>query len=158
MNPTASLLDPKSTPHFIPEGTASTHAVPTARTRAQIDAWAKHAEASNGFGDAGVVAAESTFEPTPTAPQPGAWRRFRRSVAEFIGRWVEYRRMRAEHAALARLDAATLRDLGIGRSEIGSYVAEFNGSSQVTRRRILPRNREIFEGSRLRIRNIDPFL
>jgi uncharacterized protein YjiS (DUF1127 family) len=158
MNPTASLLEPKSTPHFIPEGAASTKAVPTARTRAQIDAWAKHAEASNGFGDAGVVAAEATSESTPPAAQSGARQRLRRSVVGFIERWVEYRRMRAENAALAHLDAATLRDLGIDRCEIGSCVAEFNGSSQVTRRRIFPRNREIFEGSRLRIKNIDPFL
>jgi uncharacterized protein YjiS (DUF1127 family) len=158
MHPTAKLLDPKSTPHFIPEGAAPAPVVPTARTRAQIDAWAKQADASNGFGDAGVVVTPTVSEPAPTPPQRGAWQRVRGAVAEFIERWIAYRRMRAEHAALARLDAATLRDLGIGHSEIGSCVAEFNGSSQVTRRRIFPRNREIFESSRLRIKNVDPFL
>jgi uncharacterized protein YjiS (DUF1127 family) len=157
MHPTAKLLDPKSATHFIPEGAAPTPAVPTARTRAQIDAWAKHADASNGFGDAAVVVIPTVIEPTPT-PRLSVWQSVRRSVAAFIERWIAYRRMRAEHAALARLDAATLRDLGISHSEIGSCIAEFNGSSQVTRRRIFPRNREIFEGSRLRIRNIDPYL
>ncbi|HUL64865.1 MAG TPA: DUF1127 domain-containing protein [Burkholderiaceae bacterium] len=158
MHPTSKLLDPKSTPHFIPEGTARTPAVPTARTRAQIDAWAKHADASNGFGDSGVVVTPTVFEPVAAPAQQSTWQSVRRSVAGFIERWIAYRRMRAQHAALARLDAATLRDLGISHSEIGSCVAEFNGSSQVTRRRIFPRNREIFESSRLRIKNVDPFL
>ena len=49
-------------------------------------------------------------------------------------------------------------DLGIDRCEIGSFVAESDGSSSLTRRRVVPGNLQVFETSRLRIKSIDRFL
>jgi uncharacterized protein YjiS (DUF1127 family) len=158
MHPTSPLLESKSTTRFIPDTAAALPAVPTARTRAQIDAWAKRAAAANGFGDAGEVAPVSLSAPAPAPSPKSVWQNVRHLVVGLLGRWLEYRRRRAEHEALARLDAMTLRDLGITRSEIGSFVAERNGSSAITRLRVIPRNHEVFETSRLRIKRVDPFL
>jgi uncharacterized protein YjiS (DUF1127 family) len=43
----------------------------------------------------------------------------------------------ARRRALARLDAATLRDLGLARCEIDSVLAEAEGRVQATRTRVL---------------------
>jgi len=158
MSTSNQLLDPRSTAQFIPETSAAMPAIPTARTRAEITSWARHAAAANGFGDAGAVGAE--FSPTPVAaPVPtreSVWSRLRRFGAGLLRGWLAYGRRRAEYAALARLDAATLRDLGIDRSEIGSLTAESRGASQVTRRRIV--NHEVLDTRRLRINRVDTFL
>jgi len=47
-------------------------------------------------------------------------------------------RMRAAQREFQRLDAATMRDLGISPSEFGSYWAEREGLVERTRRRIEP--------------------
>src|SRR5215510_2278577 len=110
MHPTSQLLEPKGTARFIPDTAASMPAAPTARTRAQIEAWAKQAAAANGFGDAGEVATSTLPAPEPARPHGSAWQNALWAVTELFGRWMAYRQRRAEHEALARLDAATLRD------------------------------------------------
>jgi uncharacterized protein YjiS (DUF1127 family) len=158
MSTSNQLLDPHSTAQFVPEASACMPAIPTPRTCAEIASWARHAAAANGFGDAGAVSAD--FSQTPVAaPAPereNVWSRLRRFGAELLRGWLADGRRRAGSAALARLDAATLRDLGIDRSEIGSVTAESRGSSQVTRRRIV--NHEVLDTRRLRINRVDTFL
>jgi uncharacterized protein YjiS (DUF1127 family) len=158
MHRTTQLFELKSTSRFIPDAAARTPAVPTARTRAQIEAWAKNAAASNGFGDAGEVLLPAEQAPATIPARATIWQRVLGFCARFIAAWVDYRRRRAEHDLLARLDEATLRDLGIDRCEIGSFVAESDGSSSLTRRRVVPGNLQVFETSRLRIKSIDRFL
>lgn len=58
-----------------------------------------------------------------------AWRRLVRALQ----RLREDRRRRAD---LRLLDAQTLRDLGIDRSELGSCAAEAEGRVERTRRRV----------------------
>lgn len=53
-------------------------------------------------------------------------------LRESLGAW---RRRRAQYRALQVLDDRTLADIGIGRAEIGSVVAEQNGLAEPTRRR-----------------------
>jgi uncharacterized protein YjiS (DUF1127 family) len=55
--------------------------------------------------------------------------------------WCHWRQIRATRLALANLDAATLRDIGIARSEIHSLAAEVHGGVEATRSRLLPRVR-----------------
>lgn len=93
--------------------------------------------------------------------ETGGWRkllqRLQRACITMIRTWQTNRRMRAECATLAQLDAATMRDLGIQYSEIGSYVAEAHGVSEVTRRRVVRRNHEVTDASRARFLPIDYF-
>jgi uncharacterized protein YjiS (DUF1127 family) len=107
----------------------------------------------------------STVYPLPTrvvvraGAEIGGWRqllqRLRRAGSAAIRTWQANRRMRAAYVALARLDAATMRDLGIHYSEIGSYVAESHGLAQVTRWRVAPRNHEIIDTARARFSTLD---
>lgn len=102
----------------------------------------------------------STVYPLPTVvgiragAEIGGWRqllqRLQRACIAMIRTWQANRRMRAECVALAQLDAATMRDLGIHYSEIGSYVAESHGLAEVTRRRVVRRNHEMIDTSRAR--------
>jgi hypothetical protein len=46
------------------------------------------------------------------------------------------RRLARMHAAIAALDDATLRDIGVQRSEVGSFWAEYEGLAPVTRQRL----------------------
>jgi uncharacterized protein YjiS (DUF1127 family) len=89
----------------------------------------------------------------------GGWRqllqRVQRACIATLRAWQANRRMRAEYVALAQLDAATMRDLGIHYSEIGSYVAESHGLAQVTRRRVARRNHEIIDTARARFSTLD---
>jgi len=66
--------------------------------------------------------------------------RLRRRIGVGLVRLVRHieqsRRARANYEVLSRLDAETLRDLGLTRSEIGSAAAELGGRAAVTRRRI----------------------
>ena len=158
MHPTTELFEPKGTTRFIPDATARTPTTPTARTRAQIEAWAKQAAAANGFGDGGHVVGMSESVPATVPARESTLKRLWKVAARFIAAWENQRRRRAEHEMLARLDAATLRDLGIDRCEIESFIAESNGSSFLTRRRVVPSRGEVFESSRLRIKSVDRFL
>lgn len=52
-------------------------------------------------------------------------------------RWQQARQRVADQRALAQLDAATLRDLGMSRGEFGSYQAERERLIEATRQRVL---------------------
>jgi uncharacterized protein YjiS (DUF1127 family) len=158
MHPTTELFEPKGATRFMPDATANARSTPTARTRAQIEAWAKHAAAANGFGDAGNVMPTTESVPAAVPARESTLQRLWNLATRFFAAWADYRRRRAEHEILARLDATMLRDLGIDRSEIGSVLTESNGSSPPTRRRVVASHREVFESPRLRIKNIDRFL
>jgi uncharacterized protein YjiS (DUF1127 family) len=56
----------------------------------------------------------------------------RERLDALAGTW----RSAAERRQMADIDDRTLRDLGVHRSEIGSYFAEAVGESSLTRRRI----------------------
>lgn len=75
-------------------------------------------------------------------PQTGRLGRLAQSFSSWRSR-------RAQERALQALDDRTLADIGLGRTEIGSVVAEANGLAERTRRRFLtptwaprPANRE----------------
>jgi uncharacterized protein YjiS (DUF1127 family) len=156
MHATSKLLQPKSTTQFIPETPAARPPVLLESARTEVDAWARHAAAANGFGD-GAEAATTTW-PLPERSTKDSLQRLWSYAVALYRRWEAYRLWRAEGAALARLDAATLRDLGIYRSEIGSVAAKVMGTSELTRMRVVRRNSEVHEGTRLRINRVDAFL
>jgi uncharacterized protein YjiS (DUF1127 family) len=57
-----------------------------------------------------------TKAPTPEATSPGvAWRRFCHAVVAQLAQWQAHRRARRD---LARLDARSLRDLGVAPEDI----------------------------------------
>jgi uncharacterized protein YjiS (DUF1127 family) len=49
----------------------------------------------------------------------------------------ERRRVRRAQRELPALDEHTLRDIGVARSEFGSFWAESHGVAEATRRRVL---------------------
>jgi uncharacterized protein YjiS (DUF1127 family) len=108
----------------------------------EIDSWARHAFAANGFGDA-VISRPSSFELAAAARAQrsramgemlarlvaSAWAMVRRAYA-----WHrQYRMASATFHALRELDDHTLRDLGMHRSEISSVAAELGGLVERTR-------------------------
>jgi uncharacterized protein YjiS (DUF1127 family) len=70
--------------------------------------------------------------PAPKGPLAAAiaWCRGLRS------RWQLARERRKAQREFEALDANALRDIGVQRSEFGSYWAEANGSARATRRRV----------------------
>lgn len=118
------------------------------RLHAEVDAWAIRATASNGFGGEPVpqFAADQRQVAQPLASAPHAARTGLRmvlvaSVRRAVRRMQALLRLmqrRRRHAAeirqLGELDAATLRDLGLHRSELGSIYAEAIGTASPTRR------------------------
>jgi len=119
--------------------------------RDEIDAWARHASASSGSGDAGV-----TDMPYPTVPssyelylearvhRAAAVRRM--IVAAFDAvvatvrrayrRYQQYRAARVTYDELSGLDDHALRDLGMTRDEIQSFAVETTGLAEQTRVRV----------------------
>ena len=78
-------------------------------------------------------------------------------VARVVRHIEQSRRARANYEALSRLDSATLRDLGLTRSEIASAAAESGGLATATRRRI---DVEFWQSasSGFRVRRVEMFL
>lgn len=116
------------------------------RVHSEVEAWAIRAAASNGFG--GDLMSAPARAVQKDAARPVAFidlsdplasavvraRRYgRRAVALYrlLGRRARHR---SELRQLQELDAATLRDLGLTRSEVGSVHAESTGRVAVTRR------------------------
>ena len=62
--------------------------------------------------------------------------RAREALAALRRRWRERRPRAADVTALSGLDAATLRDLGLSRSELESGACEAAGAFEPTRRRL----------------------
>jgi uncharacterized protein YjiS (DUF1127 family) len=64
--------------------------------------------------------------------------RWRLAAATRLDAMRRGQRARATRAALAALDDATLRDIGLTRPEIGSAAAELHGLAAATRRHGAP--------------------
>jgi uncharacterized protein YjiS (DUF1127 family) len=65
-----------------------------------------------------------------------AWHRLRALWRRRLDRQAEVRRQRRELCTLSGLSDATLRDLGLARSELGSIQAEIDGRATATRMRV----------------------
>ncbi|MCZ8258453.1 MAG: hypothetical protein O9327_22620 [Polaromonas sp.] len=69
-------------------------------------------------------------------------RRLLARMADALGKWAKEAAERRQFAmasdAFARLDASTVRDLGMSRSEFGSYWAETHGLAERMRVRVNP--------------------
>jgi uncharacterized protein YjiS (DUF1127 family) len=129
-------------PQMLARLTAASNDVAYATDRdraAELDAWARRAATANGFGDARADAHRLTLEArsardaslaaivtTLVAAVASAVRRLHAS-------WSMARSARATYLALRELDARTLHDLGLDRSEMRSVAAEIAGESERTR-------------------------
>lgn len=111
--------------------------------KVDIDAWARHAQAANGFGGADLA---GTPEPVPAAAGTGApattglhaaLRACRDFVGQLAARGAQRRAARRTITALSSLDSRALRDLGFDSSEIGSVAGEAAGLADATRVRVL---------------------
>ena len=115
---------------------------------AELDGWARRAATANGFGDARADA--QVMPQGPDAYRLTLEARSERSaslaaivatlaaaVASAVRRlhasWSMARSARATYRALRQLDARTLHDLGLDRSEMRSLAAEIAGESDRTR-------------------------
>ena len=74
---------------------------------------------------------------TPTRLAAAPARRWAETWAalrhDIVGAW----RYALARNTSERIDDATLRDIGLDRSELGSYHAELDGRAAVTRRRVV---------------------
>ena len=121
-----------------------------ASSREELDAWARHTFASNGFGDDGSPTGDTWAWATSHELQKAA--RARRAfgigeivvamfvaVAEAARRvYARYRQSRVAaetYDTLRRLDDHELKDLGFDRSELASVAAEAAGRVTHTRKR-----------------------
>lgn len=114
-----------------------------------IDAWARHADAANGFGDAeGAAAAASDAHRSTYAAHHVARTTRARALGDAIvtvagtvmalvrrtlASWHRYRHAKSIRDTLQSLDDHALRDLGFHRSEIASIAAEVVGDADCTR-------------------------
>jgi uncharacterized protein YjiS (DUF1127 family) len=109
-----------------------------AHTNAELDAWARHAAAANGFGNAVVApfafelmhAARAARSRAISAAIADLARRFVRNVTVAVATWRAKRLAYVTSRDLAGLDARTLRDIGFDRSELLSVGYEVAGLSQ----------------------------
>ena len=116
-----------------------------------IEAWAWHARAANGLGDAGAAPA-AVARPASYELQQAARTRRWSTLGDMIAAamqaagaivrraYARYRQRRqagAFYDALRQLDDHTLRDLGFDRSELGSVAAEASGEAEHTRLRVV---------------------
>lgn len=117
---------------------------------ADIDAWARHAQAANGFGggdlacppepqplDAPTCKATAGSEVPATTGLRADLLACRDFVRRLAARVAQCRAARRTVVALRDLDARTLRDLGFHPSEIGSVAGEAAGLADATRVRVL---------------------
>jgi uncharacterized protein YjiS (DUF1127 family) len=143
-----------------PQGISRSRAERTASVpaRDEIEAYALHAFAANGFGDATLGAADqrpdSSRERDGRAVHAHRFGRLAQSVEATLlaigtaarrmyAKWKQRQQARATYVALSELDARTLRDLGFDRSEIRSVAAEVAGDADSTRARLVLTQREL---------------
>ena len=120
---------------------------------AEIEAWAMRAAAANGFGGDPAFLPKPTERPAAAAaaafidlsdPLASAVVRARRYARRAIA-LLRLARRRSRHREqlrqLQQLDPATLRDLGLSSSEIGSLLAEATGRAAATRRQFVEHER-----------------
>jgi uncharacterized protein YjiS (DUF1127 family) len=115
---------------------------------AELDGWARRAATANGFADAradaqvmpqGPDAYRLTLEARSesSASLAAILAALAAAVASAVRRlhasWSMARSARATYRALRQLDARTLHDLGLDRSEMRSVAAEIAGESDRTR-------------------------
>lgn len=132
-------------------------ASPAAGTRplvhAEIEAWAMRAAAANGFGGAPAFLPKPTGRPAaaaaaafidlsdPLASAVVRARRYARRAVALLRLARRRSRHREQLRRLQQLDPATLRDLGLSSSEIGSLLAEATGRAPATRRQFVEHER-----------------
>jgi uncharacterized protein YjiS (DUF1127 family) len=76
------------------------------------------------------------FAPAASAAGPRGFAALAQWCLRLVALWRQYRELRTAEREFAALDARALRDLGLHRSEFGSYWAESRGGAQPTRRRV----------------------
>lgn len=118
----------------------------------ELEPWARHALAANGFGDVGTTDAASSERPMSYELYQAARAHRSFSLGEIIVaaiqaagaiarrvylRHRQRREARATYDALHQLDDRTLHDLGFDRSEILSLAAEVTGEAEYTHIRAL---------------------
>ncbi|HXX86299.1 MAG TPA: DUF1127 domain-containing protein [Casimicrobiaceae bacterium] len=111
----------------------------------EVDAWARHALAASGFGDATPAELPASYELMQRARRCravmfGAFFAAAIQGAGAIARRVYARRRqrgeaRTTYDTLQQLDDRELRDLGLDRSELASIAAEVTGAVESTRTR-----------------------
>ena len=79
---------------------------------------------------------ELTLPPGCAREGTSPWRRLLALAQGWWRRRAAAARRRDEWRTLEGLDPATLRDLGLDRSELGSIQAELAGNAPATRRRV----------------------
>lgn len=102
-----------------------------------LDAWAMRAANASGFGGNAMPTVSPRMLPAVAAPVTAPAERPSRPLRR-VRALLRLLRRRARHRAelreLESLDAATLRDLGLHRSEIGSIWSERVGLAMASRR------------------------
>lgn len=126
-------------------------------SREAIEAWERHAQAANGFGELTPVDSPASGQPANHEAHVAtrtlrsrvlggivvAIRKVDVIVRRALARHRQRRQIRADYGALRELDDRTLRDLGFHRSEILSVATEVAGAVERTRVRALPISREL---------------
>jgi uncharacterized protein YjiS (DUF1127 family) len=127
-----------------------------ATARHEVHAYAMHAFAANGFGDAAIAGIEQRLKSIGARPReralPTGWAAVRDAIVRAIvdpvravvAWWQRRRKADETYAALAGLDARTLHDLGFDRSELSSVAAEIAGTVDRTRAHTVRRLRRPF--------------
>lgn len=120
-----------------------------ASSREELDAWARHTFASNGFGDAG----NASYWPTSAELYRAARARRSFGIGEILAAMAlaigdaarrtcaTYRQWRVAaetRHVLQQLGDRELKDLGLDRSEVASVAAEAVGLAARTRKRASP--------------------
>jgi uncharacterized protein YjiS (DUF1127 family) len=138
-------------------GSAGNDATYEGPKTSDVDAWARHALAANGFGEGARFGDGAIIDaPSARATSYELYRDARahcsftlgeiivalmQALAAFarqsLARHRQRRRARSTYDALRQLDDRTLRDLGFDRSELRSVAAEITREVERTRVRIL---------------------
>jgi uncharacterized protein YjiS (DUF1127 family) len=112
------------------------------RPRIDTDQWARHAGASNGFGDPGLYSVSAAREVADAGRDAvgtlgdglaAAGRAALAWLRAANARRRQRREARDVYEALRHLDDRTLHDLGFSRSELTSVAAEASGQAIRTR-------------------------
>ena len=116
-------------------------------TTSELAAWAQRASMASGFGEIGASVGAAPFSISRPHQQPARSSR-RASLPEILtamvdavrdwtrGRIVQWKQNQLQYAtyrALDQLDARTLHDIGLDRSELRSVAIELTGASERTR-------------------------
>ncbi len=123
------------------------------QTARHLAAWAQRASGANGFGEIGLCTGPFPFADQRTHQQP-APRNGSASLREILSamvdavrdwtrrcsvQWKRYQLQSATYRALGALDARTLHDIGLDRSELRSIAVELSGHRHPTRAHALVR-------------------